>query len=44
MIVSSIIFLFNFCLDELSIDETEVWKSSTNVWIVMYDLHVSNVS
>ena len=39
------LFMFSFCLDDLSISESRVLKSLTiNVWGSVYDLSFSNVS
>ena len=45
MSVSSIISVFSFCLDDLSISKSGVLKSPTiNVWSPMCDLSFRNVS
>jgi hypothetical protein len=45
MLDSFIIFLFSFCLNDLSICESGVLKSSTiSVWGSVFDLNFSKIS
>ena len=45
MSVNSVISLFSFCLDYLSIGDTGVLKYPTiNVWYLVCDLSFSNIS